>query len=810
MTEEEFFNEKPKSNIVQMVLKRYFPFWPIYVFFTLIGLALAFVYLRSQTRVYVAKASVLLKDPNKSADAKVLEALNIFDDKKSVDNEILVLKSSSIIQQVVKDLDLYATMYNQGKVQVEELYKANAPLMFIAENKENITGGGKFDVDINWSKNTAKIGNKTVAFGSRFNINDSWYTLQANQEYNREAEGKKFFVVFNTPAGAAGSIIGSLRANAISYQSTVLDVTMETPIPARGMDILNRLFIVYNNASIFDKNQMAEQTLRFIDDRLDKIVSQLDSAEDRVERYRSANRITDIEMQSGQYSAAVAELETRKAQLDVQMDVLNDVQAYVSNKGSKKVMVPALGMIDGGSIGGLIGELNAANFELDKIRTTAGEQSEQVKLVRDKVRTLTSAINENLVNVRRNYNTERGNVEAKIAYNNGMLQAVPMKERTLLEMSRQQTIKNNIYTFFLQKKEETALSAAATSNDLRVLEAASFYGPIRPIPRNFYLAGLIGAFFAFLGYVLLMEQLSNKILFRSQIEDRAKVPVIAEIVQNKIKKVIAIGDGNRTVIAEQFRALRTNLGFLGFNDVNKVALVTSSISGEGKSFVATNLALSFTLTGKSVALVELDLRKPKLSKYLNVTRDPGISNYLVGKASIEDIIKKTSHENLSLVTAGVIPPNPSELLGSPEFGVLIDELKSRFDYVVIDSAPVGPVTDAVLVNKYIDHTLYVVRHGYTPINLMNLVDNLNKEKKFKKMNIVFNGIKPRGFHLFNYSFGGYGNGYGYGYGYGYTYGYGYGGKGGGGYYESGKNQPGYKNLFGFVDVIKNIFKKKTD
>ncbi len=806
MTEEEFFNEKPKVNILQQAINRYLPYWPVYVALTLISLAVAFIYLRSQTKIYVARASILLKDPNKTADTKVLEALNIFSEKKIVDNEILVLRSSSIIEKVVSNLDLYATVYNEGNVQTEELYKDNAPVRFVAVDKSNINGGGKFPFDINWNKGFVKIANQNIPFGGIVKINNSDYFIKLNDGYNRSAEGKNFFAVFNTVGGAAGPIIGSLRANPISYQSTVLNVQLETPAPAKGVDVLNELFVVYNRAGIDDKNEIASKTLEFIDERLNKIISQLDSAEDRVQSYRSKNRITDITAQGTEYSSNLAGLQSRQAQLDIQLQVLRDVQAYVNTKGTNKSLVPALSVIDDGMLPGLVAELNTAQFDLDRIVAQAGEQSEQVKLARSKVKTLSGSVNENLRNIRTNYITEKSNIENKIQLNSSLLSRVPEQERRLLELGRQQTIKNNIYTFLLQKKEETALSAAATSGDMRVLEAASFYGPIRPIPKNFYIAALALALGVFIFYVLLLEQFNNKVLFRSQIENKTTVPVLAEIVQNKSKETIAIQEGTRTVIAEQFRVLRTNLAFAGLNEQDKVCLVTSSISGEGKSFVATNLAISMTLVNKKVALLELDLRKPKLSKYLNVKRDPGISNYLVNLATIDDIIKPTEFKNLSLVPAGVIPPNPSELLTCPNFAKLISELKERFDVVIIDSAPVGPVTDAILISPLVDVSLYVVRHGHTALNLLNLADNLRKENKLKRMNIVFNGIKPRGFHLFNYSFGGYGNGYGYGYGYGYTYGYGYGGDGGG-YYDNTKSQPGFKNLFGFTTKIKKAFKR---
>lgn len=795
MSEQQFFKERTDTNLMLQIVQRYLPFWPLFVITIGIGLSISWFYLRVQTRIYVATAKVLLKDPQKGGgDSKVLDALNIFSEKKIVENEIIVLRSSVILEEVVASLDMYNSVFNKGKVRIEELYKSNSPVWFRAVDKRTVNGGGKYFFGIDWKKKQVSINKQTIAFNDTVNINGTAYFVVPNPAYNQSVTGKNYYVVFNSIAGAAGSFAGSLKANATSNSSTVIDVKLETPVPEKGVDFLNRLFEVYNYEAVQDKNQIAAKTLAFIENRLNLVVGQLDSVEKNIQNYKTRESVYSLGDQASIYLGNVSELDRKSSEVQIQLDVLRDVQQYVDSKGRKEGTVPSQMLINDPTLASLLTKLYDAEFQLTKAESINGEKSDAVIMANQAVGRLKNDIRENLGTIRSNLNAVKSNVNSGIAMNSGMLSQIPRKERGLLEISRQQAIKNNIYTFLLQKREETALSSAGTMPDLRVLEKGSSYGPIKPVAKNFYLSGFLLGLLASVAYVLLREQFNRKILFRTEIEEKTKVPVLAEIMYSKTPDTIAISEGKRTIIAEQFRSMRTNLSFMGINEEHKTLLVTSSISGEGKSFIALNLAMSFTLTGKKVGLMEMDLRKPKLSKYLGINRDPGITSYLIGKAGIDEIIKETKYPNLFVVSAGPIPPNPTELIISEKFGEMMALLKEKFDYVIIDSAPIGPVTDSQLISGYADCTLYVVRHDHTPKVMLRMIDDLHKQEKFKNMALVFNGLKPRGAGAFG--------GYGYGYGsYGYGYGYGSGGDGYG-YYTQDESKPGWRNgwgLFGKKD-----------
>ena len=800
MSEQQFFKERPETNLLSQILQRYLPFWPLFVVTIGIGLAVSWVYLRSQTRIYVANAKVLLKDPQKGGgDSKVLDALNIFSEKKIVENEIIVLRSSSILEKVVSGLDLYNSVHNQGKVRTEELYKGNSPVWFRAVDKSNVNGGGKYFFSVSWPKKQVSINNQTIAFNDTVNINGSTYFIVPNPEYNQALTGKNYYAIFNSIAGAAGSFAGNLKANATSNQSTVIEVKLETPVPEKGVDFLNRLFEVYNDYAVVDKNLIAAKTLAFIENRLNLVVGQLDSVEKNIQSYKTRESVYDLGGQASLYLSNVSDLDRKSSEVQIQLDVLKDVQQYVDNKGKKPGTVPSQLLISDPTLAGLLTKLYDAEFQLSMAESINGEKSDAVIMANQAVGRIKGDIKENLATIHSNLNAVKSNVNSGIAMNSGLLSQIPRKERGLLDISRQQAIKNNIYTFLLQKREETALSSAGTTPDLRVLEKGSSYGPIKPVAKNYYLSGFLLGLLVAVTYVLLREQFNRKILFRTEIEEKTKIPVLAEIMYSKTTESIAISEGKRTIIAEQFRSMRTNLAFMGMNEENKSLLVTSSISGEGKSFIALNLAMSFTLTGKKVGLMEMDLRKPKLSKYLGINRDPGITSFLINKAGIDDIIKETKYPNLFVISAGPIPPNPTELIISPKFAEMMALLKEKFDYIIIDSAPIGPVTDSQLISSYANTTLYVVRHAFTPKIFLRMIDDLYQQQKFNNMALIFNGLKPRGLGILSY-------GYGYG-SYGYGYGYGYGGGGDGyGYYTVEESKPGWRNGWGIFKRMRRLFR----
>ena len=545
-----------------------------------------------------------------------------------------------------------------------------------------------------------------------------------------------------------------------SKQSTVIDLRIEGEVPKRGEDILNELLKVYNEAAILDKNKLAANTLKFVNERLAYVSQDLDSIERALQNFKAKNRITDISAQGQIFLQTVAANDQKISDINVQLAMLDQVEQYVKQKGDLGGIVPAtLGDSDP-VLTDLLQKLADLELQYTQTKKIVPENNPAVVAMVDGINRLKPQILENIESQRQNLLAGRADLTATSNEYGSMLKTIPTKERELLSITRQQVIKNNIYTFLLQKREETALSFASAVADSRILDHAETSDvPVSPRKKLIYLGAFLSAIFIGIGFIIIKDMLTRTVQERADIEKYTDIPFLGEVNYDRSKTPFVISEGKRSFIAEQFRQLRTSLGYLGLDENHKRILLTSSISGEGKSFIAINLGISFALMGKKVALLELDLRKPKVSEQFKISRQAGLSNYLIGKLSPDDIIKNTSFDNLFLIPAGPIPPNPSELISNGRLAELLTHLEQSFDYIIIDTAPVNPVTDAFIISPLADVTLFVIRHDYTPKVFLQKLTQQHKISTLKNPAIIYNGIRGKGVNKY---------GYGYGYGYGYT------------------------------------------
>jgi capsular exopolysaccharide synthesis family protein len=422
--------------------------------------------------------------------------------------------------------------------------------------------------------------------------------------------------------------------------------------------------------------------------------------------------------------------------------------------GTNNAVVPSTAGLADPVLSDLLQRLSDLQLKYTQTRKIVPENNPSVVSLVDGINKLRPQILENIKSQRKNLEAGRNNIVATNNQYNALLKTVPEKERELLSISRQQAIKNNIYTFLLQKREETALSFASAVADSRIIDPAiSGDVPVSPKRKLIYLSAVLVTLVLGIGFVYIKDIFTRTIQDKEDIEKYTDIPILGEVLYDRSKTPIVISEGKRSFIAEQFRQLRTSLAYMGIDETHKKIMITSSISGEGKSFISVNLGMSLSLMDKKVVLLELDLRKPKVSEQFNVSRHGGISTYLIEKATMEEIIRPTGNKNLSLVTSGPIPPNPSELISNGRLQELLEYLDTRFDYILIDTAPVNPVTDSFIISPMCDVSLYVVRDSYTPkIFLKKLAEKL-RTQSLKNPAIVFNGIKGRGINKYGYGYG---------------------------------------------------------
>lgn len=725
---------------LRALIMRYVRHWPWFlVSVGLIGAA-AYVYLLYQPSTYTSKASLLIKDEKKGLDSEnMLKELEIFAPKKVVENEIEILKSYTLMERVVNQLDLHVLYFQDTRFGMREVSE-ESPVRLIVEYAKPSLFQTEELIQIAFENNrTIRIENHSYPLNT--SVQTSYGRIRVFSRTQIAADTPPIFVKVLPPAKVITDLLHVLKAEPTSKASTVIALSLETAVPDKGEAILNRLIDVYNQAAVLDKNRVASNTLSFIEDRLKLVARELETVEKDVERYKSIQGITDLSTQAQSFLETVQRNDSELGEVTVQLGALHDLENYLNQQPGNRGGTPATVGLNDPTLLKLIQEAGALEAHRTELLQTMPEQNPLVKSLDDQIKSVKSNISDNvrtmrtmLTTAKKQFNNTNQEIERSI-------RAIPVKERVLMNISRQQAIKNDLYTYLLKKREETAVSYASTISDSRIVDMArSDARPVKPNKPLFYLLFTLLGLLIPMGVMATRDAVNNRIIRRSEVEDGTQVPILGEVIRKRQPESLVISDKDNSVIAEQIRSLRTNLNFLRNRDEkSQVLLFTSSINGEGKSFLSLNLGASLGLMGHRTVILEMDLRKPQLRNSLNFSNSAGLSNYLIGASTIDEILRPVA-ENYYIIPSGPIPPNPSELLGSPRLAQLIAELRDRFDYVVIDAPPIGLVTDAQLIAPYSDATLYIVRHNVTPKHYLKMIDMLYREKRFSKLNLILNAV----------------------------------------------------------------------
>ncbi|TLV02392.1 GumC family protein [Dyadobacter luticola] len=757
--DDDYFRPERSKFDLKGYLLRYLRYWYLFPIFVALSLIAAFLYLQITKPVYLSQTSILIKDEKKGIDAgaSILEEMTQFGGDKLVENEIEIFKAESLMGQVAKELNLEVAFFAKDGLRTVDLYK-NSPIVvkpeiiseYALENSMYIQMIDSLHYKINDEEQVYK-------FGQRFRNPWGLFTVEAGTASEYKDIEVRFF---NLPTLTA-SMLTRLTVSLANMKSTVLQLTFEDPSKQRGKDILNKLLDVYVQSSLNDKNSEASNTLKFIETRLGLITGELGDVEQDVEAYKTSKGLTDISAESQLFLQNIKENDSKLSEINTQISILESVDNYIKNS-TDGATAPATYMINDPVLVSLLTKYNDLILQREKYARTTQANNPLLETINTQLAQTKQAIRENVQNLRRGMDVTKRNLEGINTRFSAGLRSIPQKEREYVGIKRQQTIKEGLYLYLLQKREETALGYASTVTDSRLIDApTTSIEPIKPKKLFIWSGALLAGFAIPVLLINLIFLLNNTIQSKDDIEKISGISVLGEIGTLKVDpgQDAIISITSRSAVAEQFRALRTNLQYLGDGRC-RVLMFTSSIGGEGKSFVSVNLAASLAYSDKRVILVGLDLRKPTLHERLNIPNSKGVTNYLIGHGDVSSLIQSTGvHPKFDVITSGPIPPNPSELLGNGRLPILIKELREEYDYILIDSPPYGLVTDASIISDYVDASLYLVRFNYTLLDHITRIAELNRTKRFANLSVIFNGVN-------------YGTGYGYGYGYG-GYGYGY-------------------------------------
>jgi capsular exopolysaccharide synthesis family protein len=788
--------EKTGLSVKELIFK-YIRFLPFFIISLALSLLAAYLYLRYNTPTFRSTGALVVKEDNSSTPGGAgndrFQQMFVMDNSINVKNEIEIIKSRQLIKRIVEDLNLNYTYYVKGKIKESNIYTA---CPFRVETKEIADSNSRFIIKVEVINNVSfRINdeNKTIRFGQYFETDHGIFRLIYNPT---TALSNEYRIVWS-PTNNSASWLSSNLTVSPGGAAGIIQISFEATNPQLAADVINDISKEYQVATREDKNETNRRMLDFIDGRLKGVEKELDSVTASLISYQRENNLIDPESQSATYFARMETADVELNTLRVQENFAQIIDNYLSEGKNAYNLVPSSLGLEDATLATMISAYNVAQLERKTLldaNVPAGNP--RVEQLRDQIERLRLNIMESLRTLRRSLVSNINRLESSRAKVNAQIRLLPVKEQRLIEIKTQQETKQAVYNLLLEKREQTAITLAGTISNMKVIEEATPNPiPVKPNTNNVLLiASIIGLALPSL-VIFIMELLNDKINTREDVEKVTTVPIVGEIGHSFEKVHLVVRPNHRGLVAEQFRILRSNLQYILANIETPVIMVTSSFSGEGKSYISTNLGAVLSLANRKTVILELDIRKPKILTHLDIPKKPGIINYLLGKVSLEELpIRVENYENLFVVACGPIPPNPAELLLDQKLTLLFDYLKKQFDVIVIDTAPIGMVSDAMALSRFADATLYIVRQGYTFKKQIFSIEEFHSSGKLPKVSILMNDVKIR-------------TGYGY-YGYGrYGYGYGYGQKSG--YFEDENRPSGMMDKwFGWLDM-KRWDRKKT-
>ncbi len=731
---------------VRKLFFHYLSYWKWFLLSVVCFMTAGVAYLFLATPKYDVSASILIKDKkgNNSQNTSIVEQFDFFSTQKNFANEKEILQSYSLMKQVAKDLNLQVNYSIKKGLKNYPKY-TGVPLKVELLNNNLIPYYKPFEIKFESPERITIDGNsypyktpiETAAGSIKITVIDSLLAGWDKQH--------PLYMTIIPIEDAAGSLRNAINVKASGKESSVINISMLTPLPDRGVEIINHLLKVYNLAEVADKNQLIGSTLSFIDDRLSAQENELRKAETEVQNFKSSQGITDISQESKLFLESVQKNDMNRSQIDIQLSVLKDIESYVLHDADNGGNAPATVGINDPTLVSLVTQLTAAEAERHKALRTLKPANpiilgydDQIKMLKQNIIDNISTFRSGLEITQQKLNEENNRLERRI-------QSVPKKERELVDITRERDIKNQLYVFLLSKKEEAAISYASAVADSRLIDPAhrSLY-PSKPV-RNVVLAGtfILGLCFPVL-ILWIMGLFHYKISSKEEIEKQLRAPIVGEISQLQQSSSIIPKGKIRGMHAEQIRTLRTNIDFMSPEKTLRTILVTSNICGEGKSFLTANLGAAFAATGKRTVIMDFDIYKDGLHSVVGVENKVGICNYIAKEVALDDIIQPSPQiDNLDIITCGKMQEGEGDLLMNKNLQAFMEEVRTRYEYLIIDTPPLGFVSDALILSRLADVSIFMIRQDYTPRNCLKLINELYENQQMPNVCVVANGLKEK-------------------------------------------------------------------
>lgn len=788
---DDLFEEKEEKTDYSALLFPYLIRWPWIVASVVVCLALAAVYLHFATPVYNISATVLIKDDKKggsvSSDLALFQDMGMFNSSASVDNEIEILRSKSLARKVVGDLGLYIGYSRRDGFRHTDLYGQSpfridfpaaladslaAPILL----KVTLHPDGSLQAQA--TQDDAEIGSARFdSLPAVLPTPAGTLTFLPVEKIAFPEQETVIDVTVGSPMAVAKGYAAGLTVEPTSKTTSVVTVSIANTNRRRGEDFINHLVENYNRDANNDKNEVARNTAHFIDERIAIINAELGTTEAELEEFKRRAGLTDLSSDAQLAVAEKSEYEKQVVANGTQLNLVNYLIDYLARPENAQSVLPANIGLTNTSVATLVTAYNERLIERQRLLRTSSESNPVIRRLDTELAGLRQSLTTSLQSARKELLITQADLDRQSELYAGRISDAPTQERQYMSIQRQQTIKAELYLMLLQKREENNITLAATANKAKIIDdAMAGNAPVSPKGKMIYLLALVAGIGLPVAVIYILQLLSFRIEGRADVERLTTVPILGDVpLSDEGQGPIAVRENENNLMTETFRNLRTNLLFLLDGPQKNVILVTSTMSGEGKTFIASNLAVSLALLGKKVIIVGLDIRKPGLNKVFHIShRQRGITQYLSAPqdTTLDELIQPSGiHPNLDLLPGGVVPPNPTELVARPALDDVIRQLRGRYDYVVLDTAPIGMVTDTQLIARTADISLYVCRADYTHKNDYRLINELQQQKRLPGLCTVINGLdmtqKKYGYY---YGYGKYGRYYGYGKKYGYGYG----------------------------------------